>query len=335
MIRLRLSKILLASAIAMFVLAGCERPPMESQQLGYRGTGMDQISNPRLQSPDPQIPAVIPAVAPGGPLAGEVFENVQVLGDLSVSEFTRTMSAITEWVSPAEGCNYCHDPQNLASDDVYTKVVSRRMLQMTQDINQNWGDHVADTGVTCYSCHGGEPVPANVWFADDSEVGASPFAGNLSGQNMGAASVGYTSLPTDPFSTLLVEDDGGTIRVLGDTALPDGEDGATIQTTEQTYGLMMHMSDALGVNCTFCHNTNSFGTWTGSTPQRATAWHGLQMVKELNQDYLIPLAPVYPENRMGPLGDPPKASCATCHGGLPKPLGGAQMAGDYPAFRNQ
>ena len=60
---------------------------------------------------------------------------MQVLGDLSVAEFTRTMASITEWVSPEEGCNYCHIPENLASDDIYTKVVSRRMLQMTQDIN--------------------------------------------------------------------------------------------------------------------------------------------------------------------------------------------------------
>jgi photosynthetic reaction center cytochrome c subunit len=248
-----------------------------------------------------------------------------------VGEFTRTMAAITEWVSPEQGCNYCHDPQNLASDDIYTKVVSRRMLQMTRDINANWDSHVAQTGVTCYSCHGGNPVPANIWFADASEAGASAYAGNRDGQNMGAASVAYTSLPTDPFSTLVDSTDGASIRVLDQSALDNGN-GASIQATEKTYGLMVHMSDALGVNCTFCHNTNSFGTWSGSTPQRATAWHGLEMVKNLNENYLIPLAPVYPDNRLGPLGDPPKATCATCHQGLSKPLGGAQMAGEYPAF---
>lgn len=321
----------LLTASLLVGLSGCERPPMETQQLGYRGTGMDEISNPRLRAAEVELPAVVPSVPQGGPLAGEVFQNVQVLGDLSVGEFTRTMTAITEWVSPEQGCNYCHDPQNLASDDVYQKVVARRMLQMTRDINANWGDHVAQTGVTCYSCHGGQPVPNNIWFADGSEVGASAFAGNRHGQNMAAASVGYTSLPTDSFSTLIDSSDGASIRILDQVALDAGA-GATIQSTEKTYGLMIHMSESLGVNCTYCHNTNSFGSWTGSTPQRATAWHGLQMLKSLNEDYLIPLAPVYPENRLGSMGDPPKASCATCHNGLPKPLGGAQMAGDYPAF---
>ena len=66
---------------------------------------------------------------------------------------------------------------------------------------------------------------------------------------------------------------------------------------------MMHMSGALGVNCTYCHNTQQFcRTGHGSTPTRVTAWHGLNMVKDLNQDYLVPLGPVYPDNRLGPPG---------------------------------
>jgi len=44
-------------------------------------------------------------------------------------------------------------------------VVARRMIQMTQRINVDWKPHVADTGVTCYTCHRGNNIPANVWFA--------------------------------------------------------------------------------------------------------------------------------------------------------------------------
>ena len=29
------------------VLVGCERPPVDSTQLGYRGTGMIDVQNPR------------------------------------------------------------------------------------------------------------------------------------------------------------------------------------------------------------------------------------------------------------------------------------------------
>ena len=36
---------LLASGVAL--LAGCERPPMETVQHGFRGTGMVEVYNPR------------------------------------------------------------------------------------------------------------------------------------------------------------------------------------------------------------------------------------------------------------------------------------------------
>ena len=59
---------------------------------------------------------------------------------------------------------------------------------------------------------------------------------------------------------------------------------------------MMHMSESLGVNCTFCHNTRSFTAWDQSTPQRATAWYGIKMVSDLNRNFLVPLGPRVPEH---------------------------------------
>jgi photosynthetic reaction center cytochrome c subunit len=65
-----------------------------------------------------------------------------VLGDLSVGEFTRHMTAITVvGRSPVEGCTYCHDLTNLADDTKYTKVVARRMIEMTQTVNADWKQH--------------------------------------------------------------------------------------------------------------------------------------------------------------------------------------------------
>jgi photosynthetic reaction center cytochrome c subunit len=92
---------------------------------------------------------------------------------------------------------------------------------------------------------------------------------------------------------------------------------------------MMHMSSSLGVNCTYCHNTRSMSEWD-SPPQRTTAWHGIRLVRDLNVAYLEPLKPTYPENRLGPTGDAPKANCTTCHQGVNKPLLGANMLKDYP-----
>jgi photosynthetic reaction center cytochrome c subunit len=96
---------------------------------------------------------------------------------------------------------------------------------------------------------------------------------------------------------------------------------------------MMHVSDSLGVNCTHCHNTRSFMPWEASSPARVTAWHAIRMVRELNETYLEPLGDVVPANRKGPLGDPYKVNCATCHQGLAKPLQGVSLLKDYPELR--
>ena len=315
------------------LLAGCEEPVTESQQTGYRGTGMVQINNVdvlALQKVANALPEAQPPADPDptGPRASQVYENVQVLGDLSEGEFLRVMNAITEWVSPEQGCTYCHN-ENLASDDIYTKVVARRMIQMTRAINTDWTAHVQQTGVTCYTCHRGNPVPLEVWSEDPGPRVAGGMAADRNGQNGANPATGLSSLPYDPFTALLRNP--GDIRVISKAALPvrGGGLGATIQETEKTYGLMIHMSESLGVNCTFCHNSRSFSAWDQSAPQRSIAWYGIRMVDAINTDYIDPLKPVFPANRLGPLGDPKKVNCGTCHNGAPKPLLGASMLKDY------
>ncbi len=103
-----------------------------------------------------------------------------------------------------------------------------------------------------------------------------------------------------------------------------------IQDTERTYGLMIHMSEGLGVNCTFCHNSNNFGSWSSSPPQRATAYHGIRMVRDININHIAPLQPIQPPERLGPEGDNAKVFCTTCHQQQPKPLNGAAMLPNYP-----
>jgi photosynthetic reaction center cytochrome c subunit len=321
---------LVALVAAGTLLAGCERPPVDTVQRGYRGTGMELVYNPRTAlavAEANQAPPTTEPASPDGPKVKTVFKNVQVLGDLSVGEFTRLMASITEWVAPKEGCGYCHDLQNLGEDKKYTKVVARRMIQMTQHINVDWKPHVAATGVTCFTCHRGKAVPLQAWFKVPPQANGANFIGDLAGQNQPLKMVGLSSLPYDPYSTYLQGD--AVIGVGGPTALPTGH-AASILHTEQTYGLMMHMSDGLGVNCTFCHNTRNFKTWEGSPPQRTTAWHGIRMARDLNNNYLEPLTKSFPTNRLGPLGDVAKVNCATCHQGVYKPMFGAQMAKAYP-----
>ena len=233
------------------------------------------------------------------------------------------MASMAIWVAPTQGCAYCHGASgNFASDDLYTKRVARRMLQMTRHVNVDWKDHVGKTGVVCYTCHRGQPVPTYIWFDTPK-----PKMGFGTVSTVG----GDSSLPANPYTPFLEQ--AKEIRVVSKAALP-GSDRQSIVQAEYTYSLMMSMSQSLGVNCTFCHNTRSFASWDQSSPQRATAWYGIRMVRDLNINYLGSLKDTFPKYRLGPEGDVAKLNCLTCHQGAYKPLLGAPIAGTYPELES-
>jgi len=314
---------------AMLFTAGWSHPPIHGQQTGFRGTGMVQLStneSQRLLKFANKLPDPIDKASPDGDKATSVYKNVQVLTDLSVDQFNRVMLGMAAWVAPADqSCAYCHNTNNMADDHLYTKRVARVMLKMTRHINKEWQPHVGVVGVTCYTCHRGKPVPTYTWFKGERVT--QGFATNNAGLGHPDMANGSSGLNTDPFSGYL--NDKEPIRVQATKALPVGY-GAPIQATEKTYSLMMAFSKSLGVNCTFCHNSRDFGNWADSTPQRVTAWHGIQMVRDLNVNYLEALQSEWPANRLGPAGDGPKLYCATCHQGAQKPLLGVSLAKDWP-----
>jgi photosynthetic reaction center cytochrome c subunit len=309
---------------------------MKTTQVGYRGTGLDTIQNPRLLAQLRQVngipatPYALDPAKPGDELASHAYKNVQVVGDLTTDQFNHLMASITQWVAPPEqGCNYCHNPNNMASDAVYTKVVARKMLQMTRNINANWTSHVQGVGVTCWTCHRGNAVPKNVWNIDPS---SQPNAGqHMFGNTRGIGSAGhnsvkYASLPYDPFTPYLL----GAYPIRVQSRVPVNGPEVPIKATEATYGLMMHMSGSLGVNCDYCHNSRAWSDWSQSRPQRVTAWYGIRMVRNINNEYVDKVAYAMPANRKGPLGDPYKVNCLTCHQGLAKPLYGVSMRKEHP-----
>ena len=323
---------LLFILFSMLLLAGCERPPIEAVQHGYRGTAMDEIYNPRTlaaQAPNNVVPASYPVPA-DGPKAATAYKNVKVLGNLSTAQFTTFMVSMTSWVSPQQGCAYCHNVENFADDSKYTKVVARRMIQMNQRINSTWQTHVKQTGVTCYTCHRGNNIPQQVWFTAPEQKQGNGWLGNKNGQNTPSQSVGLSSLPYDPFTSFLLKD--SMIEVNGDTALRT-VNKRNIKDTEKTFGLMIHMSKSLGVNCSYCHNTRAIASWKESPPQRATAWYGIRMAQDINNNFMVPLTAVFPAHRLGPTGDVAKANCATCHQGAYKPLYGVSMLANFPYLR--
>lgn len=325
------SSLLIAAGLSALVLTGCEAPLMDTEQVGFRGVGMEAVVNPRIQEDIQAVniaPEPIPAIPPGGPKASEIYQNVQILGDLDVGQFNRLMTAITAWVSPEQGCNYCHEAADLASDALYTKRVARVMIAMTQRANQDWQAHVKDTGVTCYTCHRGQAVPAEVWATEPAPRMVKAMV--PTGQNVaGVETVAYSSLPYDPLTPYLSE--AKEIRVAADTALPE-KPGVTTKETEWTYALMMHLSNSLGVNCTHCHNSRAFSDWEQSPDQRLQAWYAIRQVREMNNVFIHATTDILPDSRKGPLGDPLKVNCKTCHQGVNKPLYGAPMLKDYPSL---
>ncbi len=319
-----------AALAASVFITGCELSSKETVQRGYRGTAMEVVINENELNQklmENQPPEATPLASPDGPKAGAIYQNVQVLGDLSIGEFTRLMASITQWVAPEQGCAYCHEGGNFADDTLYTKKVARTMIAMTQRTNEAWQKHVGETGVTCYTCHRGNNIPTNVWATDPGPARASGAVGQTA-QNYASESVAWSSLPYDPFTSLLLND-GAIGGMQADTALPNGHK-PTIKDTEWTYALMMHFADSLGVNCTYCHNSRAFNQWDQASPAKVTAWHGIRMVREINNQFIEPTTPWLPEHRKGPMGDALKTNCLTCHQGAYKPLYGAKMLKDYP-----
>ncbi len=331
------NKILTIATIGFsLLLSGCQFGPKVTQQNGPRGSGMNQIVDKDDVVPAAYIPPPPYPLEPdnGGPRAGETYQNLKVLGDLSTDEFNRLMLSLNDWVVPKNaseeraGCNYCHNPENMASDEIYTKGVARQMLVMTRNINANWKSHVKNTGVTCYTCHRGNAIPQYYW--SNPVADSSTIRGKKHYQNTPDKTVGYASLPSniyEPYFARAVD-----IRVGSTDAYRVKEAGASIRTTEHTYGLMMRFSGALGVNCGYCHNGNNFAGWKSATPQRAVAWYGIRMVRQANNEHITKVAGLFPTNRLGPAGDPFKINCMTCHQGVNKPLGGVSMLKDHPAL---
>ena len=291
--------------VAAFIVAWGQPFATASTQTGPRGTGMsvpEFVSD--LAKGDPTIEGfttsspIVPAA--GATLAKDGVENAEpLLGDLTVENYDRLVTAMREWTGIED---------LFAGEENYQTVVARRMIQMTQALNEEWDGHTnSEVGVTCYTCHRGEVVPSTIWFDN-------------------------ASLPSDALQKLLVDGEQITVhdlesRVAGS---PSDEDFRSIQDTERTYALMNYFAGSLGVNCVFCHNSRAFYDTAEVTPQWATASLGIGMVQEINNDYLIDLAEIYPDERLGAKGDAPKAACATCHKGYQKPLQGLNVIADWP-----
>ncbi len=289
-----------------------------------------------------QPPPPLPPAESGGPSAVETYKNVQVLTDVSAAEFMRLQTALTAWVSPKQGCGFCHVDGNWASDDKPTKDAARVMLRMTRHLNADWGSHLAGAGVTCYSCHRGEPVPSATWFPDAPQP-QRPLSGRQDNWQEAGDTV-HKFFPDNGFAEYYLFDQ--PIVVSSTTVEPNGTIASWPEAT-RIYEMMMQMSDGIGANCGYCHNSRNFADWNQSSPYRWIGYDALRLVRDVNRNYLLPIASIIPQTRTlvhettlpslparmtgAQLGNG-LVACATCHQGLTKPMNGANMVHDYPGL---
>ena len=325
-------------AIFLIAVPNWERPPI-SQEVGYRGVNMVQFTRPWEKQPLDALPTPIPVDATFQVPAGG-YKNVQVLKGVSPKAFMRLQYALTQWVAPKQGCGFCHAGNDFASDANPRKLVARQMLEMVRYINSDWKSHVGTVGVTCYTCHRGQPMPPKAWFID-TPLPQTGIIGAPSEFKETAHTV-RDFFPNAGWEEYYLQNN--PIHVSSRTVTPTG-DTASNDETKRIYEMMMQMSDGMGVNCTYCHNSVAFEDWNGSPPARWTALYGFRMTQVINQHYVYGLRNVMPQARLGPdpinsPTHPPReltpqdgnglVNCTTCHIGGPKPLNGADLLSSYP-----
>ena len=331
-----------AAAFIAFVPAWTH-PPVGGVQIGPSPLSMIQFSRGERAEPVTQVaPAPLPPAEQGGQAATAAYKNVQVLTDVSAAEFMRLQHAITAWVSPQQGCAFCHTGNNYASDDNPHKRAARLMLTMVRHINAQWRSQVQPAGVTCFTCHRGQPVPAEAWFPSATSPERS-FIAKQEDWREDADTV-RKFFPDAGWELYFLEDN--PISVQSVTALPSHTVASQV-VAKRVYEMMMQMSDGMGVNCGYCHNSRVLQSWAQSSPHRWQGETGLQLTRDLNRHFMLQLAAMIPQNRSligqtslpvlpardeGPQRGNGMVVCATCHMAKPDPLNGAEMLKDYPGL---
>ena len=124
---------------------------VETQQTGPRGTGMhvaEFVSS--LEAGDPAVANFITSdpIVPeeGAATVGGQDGVPPALANVTPENYERLVTAMRAWT----GIPDLLEPGN----DSYQTEVAYSMIEMTQNINQNWAAHVqanAEVGVTCYT----------------------------------------------------------------------------------------------------------------------------------------------------------------------------------------
>jgi photosynthetic reaction center cytochrome c subunit len=124
------------------------------------------------------------------------------LANVSVENYERLVEAMRSWT----GIPDLLEPGN----DSYQTEVAYSMIEMTQNINQNWAAHVqanAEVGVTCYTCHRGQAGAEQRLVPGRSRQ--LQRRGWPAIQNRVTMTSNFTSLPSTYLEHFLLQDEDG------------------------------------------------------------------------------------------------------------------------------
>jgi Photosynthetic reaction centre cytochrome C subunit. len=226
-------------------------------------------------------------------------QAVQVLKGMTTAQISAYMVAHVSGGLKVD-CSYCHNIANFAQQEGYPnaakKVIARKMMLMSADLNQNYTAKlpasVGNYQITCATCHNGKAA------------GLEPYPIEI-----------MNTLPNDWRLPLDLDYPGGLV-VTGRKDVSNAE-------VEQNQFAMYHMNVSLGQGCTFCHNSRYFPSY--EVEQKNHSIIMLQMSKHIQETYVAPGGRIADGIMAGK-----SPSCWLCHQGARIPPGAARP-GQVPA----
>jgi photosynthetic reaction center cytochrome c subunit len=209
--------------------------------------------------------------------------NVQVLTGMSSAQIWLYMQ---QYVSGGlgVGCQYCHNINNFASDEVPQKAAARSMLYLVSDVNAqfivnlpNWKGNY----VQCATCHNNQPnnleafgeqftksVPDIPVVVDPLDEAGVPILDPAAKPEQLRAPIGlqdavlyyiYNYQVWRPFDPADPESGRGSLALTIDG-------GRTQDQVTINQNVMNYQSWSLGVGCNYCHNSRNFTAYEDGPP---------------------------------------------------------------------
>jgi hypothetical protein len=131
--------------------------PMQARPLTPEEEAAAATGSPRPAAGGaPELPSLDPLPASSTEERAEKkYKNIQLLKGLPSERLNKIMFAFKD--SLGVECTYCHVPDHFEKDDKPTKLAARKMITLVRETNAKMG---AVGRVSCFTCHRGQPKPA-------------------------------------------------------------------------------------------------------------------------------------------------------------------------------